>query len=612
MTAGSQNSQPGDPASKDRAEFRPLLAEATRDLYRKNAFRFLGLGVDASVREVAKQGGKIKQMQELGLDTKALAPAYPPNPPLSKDEFRGVMQRLADPVKRVVDEFFLFLPADFAKSGEDPAILAVLAGDTTTAVKLWDLRESQAADDWVAVHNLAVAWHLTALEMESQVAQIQPPEAGRARIQGYWTQTLQRWARLAGQDPFWQRFRDRLGQLNEMTLSRGVAHQFRHSLPEAIAGINGQLAVDYMEQGEPALAALHAGFMRDLHLDLAALDRVAERVLAAPRDRLKNQMRTAQSTTAGEKPAGARVALELAQMAGQSAPLFDMVCSANSTFRIDLFDDIAAACNQMVEIHHEATKPRADAPTCLAVLEATLPLTTFAPLRKRMEGNRNVLVAQVGAKARAPGPATPHGNTAAKPPPARPQSQPKSTLAAEAAARVLLKQFGVGTVAEVISRLQALENGNQTPAEKVTVFDQMFRVKLEVAVLEMNPESAAAWELCAGVVGVLRAIGRQAMGGARDLTTASRATFLAFKFAHDPALWQLLRNDQTGLRQAAMQNLDWYHPKKIGNHWAQQGINLVYLIVVGFIVIGALGCFASCNSGRPNPNANQPFMQTHP
>ena len=49
-------------------ECRPLLEAATKDLFRKNAFRITGLPVDATTRQVRRHGEELKLLTELGQD----------------------------------------------------------------------------------------------------------------------------------------------------------------------------------------------------------------------------------------------------------------------------------------------------------------------------------------------------------------------------------------------------------------------------------------------------------------------------------------------------------------------------------------------------------------
>jgi len=113
---GSDTILPDDRIGTRRRPGGSLLADfASPDLYRNNAFRILQLPVDATLRDVSRQGMKLKQMNELGLAIQ-VQPAFPLVPPPSHDRIRSSIQKLQDPGKRLVDEFF-----GFGRRNSDPA-----------------------------------------------------------------------------------------------------------------------------------------------------------------------------------------------------------------------------------------------------------------------------------------------------------------------------------------------------------------------------------------------------------------------------------------------------------------------------------------------------------
>jgi hypothetical protein len=142
----------------------PLIDAATKDLFRKNAFRITGLPVDATAREEAKHNDKIKQLAELGKDPHTQDAAFPIKPPPGLDEIREAIQKLNDPQKRLIDEFFWFWPQEHGQSKSDPAIQALAKGDSKTAIEIWNGKEESTTDDVVASHNLALVYHIIALD----------------------------------------------------------------------------------------------------------------------------------------------------------------------------------------------------------------------------------------------------------------------------------------------------------------------------------------------------------------------------------------------------------------------------------------------------------------
>ena len=526
----SKSTMPKDDArSHVRVDCKPLLEAATRDLFRANAFRVLGLTVEATVRKISKHGVKIMQMQELGLGSALLAVAFPLSPPPSHDEIRTTLQRLQDPEKRMVDEFFWFWPEQFGQSQLDPAIQALQAGDTEAAMKIWTLKEANPTSAVVAMHNIAVMWHMTTLECENQSAGGSSGENWRPRLDGYWTDALRRWEHLVRDEILWEKLHERARQIGDPRLTSGFVHRFRQALPEAIGKIHGELALAYAEASETGAASTHARFMRETNRGLLDVEQTAQLVLASASHRLKEQIATAQRAAA--KPAdGAKAALGLAAQATQAVALFDVICGSNSRFRNDLFDEVADACNKIQLAYDRAT---GDEQKCIEALQAVLPFTTFGSLRARIQQNIIILTKRLAGK---------KSRTNPRPSPATGQSDKEAQE--QKTARVLTKIFGEKSLAAVIRNLNSMQAGKDLPAQKLATVNQFWLAKLEGALAELSIETDAAWYLSDAMGNLLRTISLQAAKRRRDMPTAMKANQLAFKFAKSPILWNNLKKDQ--------------------------------------------------------------------
>src|ERR1017187_2760704 len=123
----------------------PLIEAATKDLFRKNAFRITGLPVDATAREEARHNDKIRQLAELGKDPHTQNAAFPIKPPPGLDEIREAIQKIKDPEERLIDEFFWFWPEEFGNSQSDPAIQALAKGDSKTAIEIWNSKDKSTS-----------------------------------------------------------------------------------------------------------------------------------------------------------------------------------------------------------------------------------------------------------------------------------------------------------------------------------------------------------------------------------------------------------------------------------------------------------------------------------
>src|SRR5437868_3993076 len=123
-------------SSRASAECKPMLDIATKDLFRTNAFRITGMSVDATARDLAKHAEKLKVLAELGQDPQPNA-AFPLRPPPTLEDIRDAIQKLKDPEKRLIEEFFWFWPQNFGESGADAAIQALQRGDLPVAADMW-------------------------------------------------------------------------------------------------------------------------------------------------------------------------------------------------------------------------------------------------------------------------------------------------------------------------------------------------------------------------------------------------------------------------------------------------------------------------------------------
>jgi len=534
MTALETNLNQRDARPRLRADCEPLAAVATKNLYRKNAFRLLGLSADATVREISKHGVKLKQLTELGLGPAGPALPFPLKPPASQDEIRAALQRLQDPEKRLVDEFFWFWPEEFGRSNLDPSILALQAGDTGTAMKLWGLKESDPVNGAVATHNLAVAWHLTALEFENYTAEAGGGEDGQTRLTGFWTDALRRWACLTRDETFWDRFQGRIRQLDDPRLTSGFAHRFRTSLPECIAKINGELALEYGEAAELERAKTHTHFMRQMDQGTLEVERAAQLVLAPAASRLREQISTAERCAGARVTDGAKASQELATQAAQAVAVFDLICGRQSRFRNDLFDEVAAACNKLLVAYDRAT---GDEESCIGILNVALAFTTFGSLRQQIEDNISVLTKKLESR----GPPVRLGT--GTPAPHSIKQSPEQSVT-----RVLLKHFAETTPDAVIARLKGLQDCTDIPAKQLASVKTSWLGKLECALSELPAETDAALKICTAACELLRAISLRAGERQEDLQTAINANELALRFAKTPRLRALLLEDKNSFR----------------------------------------------------------------
>ena len=371
---------------RDSAECKPLLESANRYLFRKNSFRVTGLLVDATTREVARHTDGLLMRAELQQDPHTNGAAFPLKPPPSLDDIREAIQRLKTPEQRIVDEFFWFWPEEYGDSRSDPAIQALAKGDSQSAIEIWSAKERSEPYSLTAKHNLALVYHVHALDWENYSVKhendIGPDR--REKITEYWKKSLNRWERLFGNDKFWEIFATRIRQLDEPSLTAGVARRMRAALPQALNKINAELAVAFAESGKTDIARAHIQLMYETSPSRVIVEKAAELVLTPYRNRLKDQNQRAKAA-ADKSPATAHEAARtIIEHTLPMLGLFDLFFGEEEHVQKEIFDEAArTAVNCLVTYQRET----GDNATFVTLLERTMPLTTSEEVQARILKN---------------------------------------------------------------------------------------------------------------------------------------------------------------------------------------------------------------------------------
>ena len=536
----------------------PLLGVATPEMFRANAFRITGLAVDASMREITKHADKLKMMEELGQGKSLHAGAFALKTPPTVDQIREAVQRLKDPEQRIIDEFFWFWPRQFGQSTSDPALSALRGGDADTALEIWMALETSPFDGHVAMHNVAVLWHLMALEWENHYAKTEFTAEKTKEIERLWRGAFKRWYLLAVDDLFWESVTTRIKQIDDPRLTSGFARRMRVTLPLALNKINAELALRYAESGRMDMARFHVQFMRDNNQGPSNFGKAAELVLSPTTTRLKQQIDRAQQR-ANKNPADAvSAARELLNHAPSSLILFELFFGKESEARNELSDEVAALCNQLQVEYHKAT---GDNQGCLDLLRAALAFATSAEQRQRIEKNIGTL----------------NGNLKSK------QLEP------------------------VYAILKALQESSALPSVRFSRFksDAVPAItKATVGIVGSEEHT----DLVNAAAIILRAISLSAWNEHQDMTTAVAANEMAIKYGSGTEMRKRLTEDQTTLREMMEQAPRASHQATKQNSSSNSSDGC--LVLLG--IIGLFALINSCNSAKSSlsSSSSNPSLST--
>lgn len=296
-----------------------LLAAASANIYRINAFRISGLHIDATTREISNQVEKIDKLKKYG--GKNSNNSFDLTSAAADDFLREAMQRLRDPERRIIDEFFWFWPHKLGQSKKDEALKALANNNLEKARDFWVVQEATSSEANVSMHNLAVLSHLRALDFEYKAQSTKLSERD-IKIRDYdWRETFKRWKILLEYEGFWSRFNARIRELDDPRLTTGTARRIRESLPLALLSINACLAVQAAETDNISEAKRHLQIINESGFDHAVISEALRRSVEPLRKRIKTLCKSA---SAGEiKPENA---LDIAQqLVKQTAPLLSIL-----------------------------------------------------------------------------------------------------------------------------------------------------------------------------------------------------------------------------------------------------------------------------------------------
>ncbi len=361
--------------SPDRpAACRVLLELAGPEVYRGNPFRLLNLPVLGGVRELAKRVDELKLAAEFGIGASTWS--FGPVQALTSEEIRTAAQALKDPAQRLVREFFWFWPDHYPddKAGDDAALGHLARGETAHAVELWQGAAMQG--QLVALHNLAVYYHLQALEMEQQEA---PPADELIQL---WFKALRFWEKIGGAEELWSRLCGRVGRLADARLKEEFVVAMRVALPEALARICAVLALTHARQGRGDRAALQAALITHVHGDTTGARRALEEYAAPIARRIDARANEAKQRIAGAAAAGLDEAMALLRHCDEDLRLIELLCGRTVDYFVEVSNGLADVAHDGVVGYQRETQ---DDFGCLPVLLHLLDMEAAPELKGRVQ-----------------------------------------------------------------------------------------------------------------------------------------------------------------------------------------------------------------------------------
>ncbi|MHB2149967.1 acyl carrier protein [Calditrichota bacterium LG25] len=365
-----------------------LINAAQPNLYRINAFRILGLPIDATTREISHQVEKIKIMGKYGNTKISTSGPFPLEPPPDSDDIREALQRLRDPERRFIDEFFWFWPHINGQSKRDQALLALAKYDIKTAKSIWINYEAMSSEANVSMHNLAVLAHLLALDLEYK-GSLKVLNEKEAKMRDYfWTESFKRWKILLTYEGFWKRLEVRIRDFDDPRLTIETLTRIRETLPIALIFINAKLAVIAAENRNKKEAKRHLKIIENSGFDNNVIEVALLQAVTPIRERIKTICQYINKERTENPEQSNKLAQKVMEQTKNLLFTLDLVLTKNNPIREGAHDEVALTALDSIISYGNKTS---DWERCFKLIKEVQKIVQSESARSRVQSNYDII-----------------------------------------------------------------------------------------------------------------------------------------------------------------------------------------------------------------------------
>lgn len=362
-----------------------LIQAASPELYRQNPFRVLGVGVDATPGQMKKRQQELTVLEKIGTSPDdimaSLGSILPLGGSVDGDLLRQAFQSLQEPGQRLFNEFFWFWPVD-AASEKDPALWELNEGRYQEAVAFWKGEFKRGSS--IAAHNLAVYYHLLAIDMEYLAIYQEFNDKQLEQKNGYWRQAYQFWLACYDKSEVWERMKERLQDVDDPRVDSIWIDVMREVVPAVILKISALNCIQAAVLRRPEDVDFHYQFMKGFDWSSpvvkASIRLSMEPLLDHIRMLCSFYDREAQHTP--DNIAG--IIHQLGEQGRELLDTVDMFLEQGDGIREGIHNDLAAQMQKLVVIYANQTE---DWYESLTFMEETLDWAESPSVRHKIAQN---------------------------------------------------------------------------------------------------------------------------------------------------------------------------------------------------------------------------------
>lgn len=342
------------------SNYRPLLNIVAKDLYRKNPFRILGLPINASLKEINRKQKSIEMSIDLETDlSQSISGILPLEPSPDKHQIKSAVEQIRDPHVRLIYGLFWFWQMNHSK---DDGIVLLHKRKLNEALKCWHQSEGDSNTGSIAVHNIALLYHLTALDIEERIIKGAATEKEIETCKSHWKSAYTRWHGLIESDSFGNSLIQCLKDIDDVRLTFDVVDNIRCTLPKALLNINAELAVNASSRGDSKEVERHLYLMNSSGFDNKIIHEVLRNSTRPVIERI-NSLCSPVTEKAKMTPGDAnKIVRDLLSEIKSLIRTLDLLTPDDSSFKEKCHDDVAATLRGCIVTYGNET---ADWKECL-------------------------------------------------------------------------------------------------------------------------------------------------------------------------------------------------------------------------------------------------------
>lgn len=388
-------------------ESQTLLDYFSPLLYRQNPYQLLGLTVDSTPREIRRRKEDIQTEIAIGHYTNEFS-ILSYGGKVDEQAIADAFMVLENPSKSFFAGLFWFWPLTKGDSKQDEAMKAVLSktdGGRDHARRIWHaMLEQGERTKNVATHNLAVLYHIEALESELYRTAIvtQSSSVGLQKngdvishwhllldveLNRYWEESIKLWNQIAEDDGFWEILLNRVHESEDPRLNSELVHRLRKVFPMGFDRVNAELAEIYAKAGKHDDTKRHVRYMQMSHQGIDDVESTVQPLVRQIQQRVSAILDKALEQSKGTVYLSPKIVARVLQDTKDPLATAHTMLDTDDSVLRDLVDSVVTVCSGIIVRYGNAIKTWS---VCVEYMDKLMQLPSSPEVKERLRQNREV------------------------------------------------------------------------------------------------------------------------------------------------------------------------------------------------------------------------------